>query len=174
MPSGAKKKVGAADRPPRSRPSRSSGKKAARPVLEELLELLPQLDDEGLAFLLEQAHVHRYNMEVERLNETADRAASAKEPPSPGKSTAMRLERSTDGLTYHVVAGGQWKMFSSDEMAALVRITRSGDAREEIARRIYAWLDRERPDALDDLGIGKPPSLALAELLRLLLTSFAR
>ncbi|MDA8425221.1 MAG: hypothetical protein M0Z80_03710 [Treponema sp.] len=146
--------------------------KPPSPALEELLDLLPQLDEEGLRFLLEQAHIHRYNMEVERLNEESE-ALVAKGGPAPTKSSGMRLERSADGRTYHVVSEDKWKMFSAEEIASLVRITRSGEELGEIARRVYAWLDRERRDALDDLGIGKPPSAALAELVRLLLASFS-
>jgi hypothetical protein len=150
------------------KPGSKAGRRSS--VLEELLDLLPQLDEEGLEFLLEQAQVHRYNMEVEALDreagsDSAKAATAEKRPP-------MHLERSADGRTYHIVSDGKWKMFSAEEIAALVRITRSGDDGGEIARRIYAWLDRERGDALDDLGIGKPPSLALAELVRLLRASF--
>ncbi|HTX73953.1 MAG TPA: hypothetical protein VMC79_14065 [Rectinemataceae bacterium] len=179
------KKVRSAKKAPSTGGARGQRKpKVDSPVLAELLELLPQLDEEGLAFLLEQAHVHRYNMEVQRLNEATERAQErAKAGSGQGRSSApraqsageeaMSIKRSADGMTYHVVAGGKWKMFSADEMAALVRITRSGDERPEVSRRIYAWLDRERRDALDDLGIGKPPSPRLAELVRVLSESFA-
>ncbi|MGO8693530.1 MAG: hypothetical protein ACLQMF_07625 [Rectinemataceae bacterium] len=148
-----------------------SGARGAGRILKELLDILPRLDEEGLAFLLEQARVHLYNMEAERLDREAE-SASAGAASAPEKRSGMRLERSADGRTYHVVAGGKWKMFSAEEIAALVRITRSGEEGGEVARRVYAWLDRERGDALDDLGIGKPPSPALAELVRMLLASF--
>ncbi|HUW40756.1 MAG TPA: hypothetical protein VMV90_07070 [Rectinemataceae bacterium] len=168
----AKKGSSKAAKPRASRAPLSRIKaKPPSPALEELLDLLPQLDEEGLGFLLEQAHIHRYNMEVERLNEESE-ALAAKGGPAPAKSSLMRLERSADGSTYHVVFEDKWKMFSAEEIAALVRITRSGEEGGEIARRVYAWLDRERRDALDDLGIGKPPSTVLAELVRLLLASF--
>ena len=41
---------------------------AVKKLEAELAALLPQLDEEGLAFLLEQAKVHLHNMEVDRLN----------------------------------------------------------------------------------------------------------
>jgi hypothetical protein len=147
----------------------------------ELAALLPELDDEGIAFLLEQARTLRHNMEVERLNAEADRAeergggreaAMAPVPARPGAERGMRVERSSDGATYHIVADGAWKMFAAEEMAALVRMTREDDPEEEIGRRLYAWLARERRDALGDLGISRPSSPALVELVRLLKRTF--
>jgi hypothetical protein len=133
---------------------------AKSPLLEELLALLPELDEAGLAFLLEQARVHRYNMEVERLNAITDRAAADNATHAPaGKATGpgpLRIERSADGSTYHLVAGSDWKMFTAEEMAALVRITRSGETVEEVARRLRAWLARERKDVYLDLGLDGP------------------
>jgi hypothetical protein len=142
-------------------------KKAAikkNPALDELIALLPELDEEGIAFLLEQAKVHHYNMEVEKLNAISDRAAagtSAKAPDAAPKG-ALRIERSADGSTYHLVAGGDWKMFTAEEMAALVRITRSGEGTEETARRLRAWLARERKDVYLDLGLDGP-SIGMAK-----------
>jgi hypothetical protein len=147
----AKKSAGA----PRAKKAPAS----KSPFLAELLAILPELDDEGLSFLLEQAKVHRYNMEVERLNAITDRVAADNASHAPGGAAApgaLRIERSADGSTYHLVAGSDWKMFTAEEMAALVRITRSGESAEEIARRIRAWLARERKDVYLDLGLDGP------------------
>jgi hypothetical protein len=125
------------------------------PALEELIALLPELDEAGISFLLEQAKVHHYNMEVEKLNAISDRAAAggSKRESLGEPQSALRIERSADGSTYHLVAGGDWKMFTAEEMAALVRITRSGEGPEEVARRLRAWFARERKDVFLDLGL---------------------
>jgi hypothetical protein len=145
-------------------------------LLDELIALLPELDDEGLGFLLEQAKVHRYNMEVEKLNAISDRVAAAGPRPTPegppSSSSALRIERSADGATYHLVAGGDWKMFTAEEMAALVRIARSGEAEAEIARRIRAWLSRERKDVYLDLGLNGPSIGMAKDIVRLLASTF--
>jgi hypothetical protein len=134
------------------------------PALVELIALLSELDDEGIAFLLEQAKVHHYNMEVEKLNAISDRAAAGKSAKAPNDAArgALRIERSADGSTYHLVAGGDWKMFTAEEMAALVRITRSGEGAEETARRLRAWFARERKDVFLDLGLDGP-SIGMAK-----------
>jgi len=151
--SGNKPKPGASKpRPKRSAPS-------ARPALDELAALLPELDDAALAALLEQAKVHRYNMEIDRLNAIAGGAGTDNSSHAPRDAQApgeLRMERSADGATYHIVAGSDWKMFTAEEMAALVRITRSGEGIEEVARRIRSWLSRERKDVYLDLGLDGP------------------
>jgi hypothetical protein len=170
----------------------SGGKKAgakgpkakSSPVLGELLALLPELDEAGLVFLLEQAKVHRYNMEVERLNAISERAAADNSSHAPSVDTgsapragaapagALRIERSADGSTYHLVAGGDWKMFTAEEMAALVRITRSGEGVEEVARRLRAWLARERRDVYLDLGLDGPSIGMARDIAALILKAF--
>jgi hypothetical protein len=108
-------------------------------------------------------------MEVERLSAVAERTVDRPGVPATG---ALRLERSKDGSTYHIISSDRWKMFSSEEMAALVRMTREGDPETEIAARLHAWLARERRDALDDLEIAGPASPLMVDLVRLLRRSF--
>ena len=179
----AGKQAGAAKDPASKARKGAKRGAAAAAALEELLALLPELDEEGVAFLLEQARTHRYNMEVERLNavaaRTVDRGEAGRAAPSgsgglvrEGAEAGLRVERSSDGSTYHIVANGVWKMFSVEEMSALVRMTMAEDSEEEVGRRLYAWLDRERRDALGDLGIARPSSPALIEIVRLLRKSF--
>jgi hypothetical protein len=135
---------------------------------------LPELDVEGIVFLLEQAKVHHYNMEVEKLNAISDRAAAggSDRAPQEGPASPLRIERSADGSTYHLVAGGDWKMFTAEEMAALVRITRSGEGKDEIARRLRAWLSRERKDVFLDLGLDGPSIGKAKDIVGLIVKAF--
>jgi len=150
-----------------------SGRKKRNPALDELLALLPALDEEGIAFLLEQAKVHRYNMEVESLNAEIEGAASNMPGAVPGRGPGLlRIERSKDGSTYHIVVGNDWKMFTAEEMTALVRICRSGEGEEELARRLRAWLSRERRDVYLDLGLDGPSIGMARDLVRLIGESF--
>lgn len=167
-----------------TRPGRGSAALAA-----ELASLLPELDDEGLSFLIEQARVHLYNMKVEEL-ESAARAAEAAsarshtvaKAKSGGAKVAgaarakglaqadeLRIVASSDGSTYDLVYNGKWKMFSSDEMLAMVRIASVKDPVVEVGGRLYRWLLAERRDAINDLGLSglaDPRLKALVELLR--------
>jgi len=159
---------------------RKAQPRAAVTPREELAALLEELDDEGIDFLLEQARVHRYNMEVEKLNAGLERdAARSKKQKRSGEagggsttghsSEAMRIERSADGSTYNLVVAGDWKLFTAEEMASLVRIAHSGDPEEEVATRLAAWLERERKDVYLDLGLSRSsrgPAHQLGALLR--------
>lgn len=147
-----------------AKPAAAKARRAA--LLKELKALLDELDEEGLDFLLEQAQVHRYNMEVERLNEAQERRRG-------GRPSPLRVERSEDGQTYHIVSEEHYKMFTSEEMLALVRIAHANADRAEGARGLYRWLSRERSDALADLGFKGPGSPGLADLAELLRRSFA-
>lgn len=146
------------------------------PAMDELLSLLPELDEEGIAFLLEQALVHRHNMEVEKLNAISDRVAAAGPRPTPEgprkTSSALRIERSADGATYHLVVGSDWKMLTAEEMASLVRISRCGEGEEEVSRRLRAWLARERKDIFLDLGLDGPSIGMAKDIARLLVAAF--
>jgi len=51
-------------------------------------------------------------------------------------------------------------------------MTRGDEGAAEVGRRIHAWLERERKDALGDLGIARPSSPLLAELVGLLRKTF--
>lgn len=155
------------------------GKERRPALLQELKKLIEELDEEGLDFLLEQAHVHRYNMEVERLNEAEERKAAregggASSGGSAPRAPALRIERSKDGNTYHVVSAGRYKMFSADEMLALVRIAHGNPNTEEAARGLHRWMSRERIDALADLGISGPSDPSLQTLSRLIVKTFAK
>ncbi len=172
----------------------TAGGKARAPVkgrrtalLKELKSVLEELDEEGLDFLLEQAHVHRYNMEVERLNEAEERREASRSETAAGRTgkraaaggrsatraPSFRIERSQDGETYHVVSAGRYKMFSAEEMLALVRIAHANPDAAEAGRGLHRWMSRERTDALADLGFAGPSDPGLAALAALLRKSFA-
>ena len=161
---------------PAKKPAVPKKKTAPKPsaVRDELLALLPELDEEGISSLLEQAKIHRYNMEVEKLNALSKRMESGAsgEPEVSGQASALRIERSTDGNTYNLVAGGDWKLFTAEEMTALVRITRSGESEAEIARRIRAWLAKERRDVYLDLGLDGPSIGMARDIAALLARTF--
>jgi hypothetical protein len=115
-------------------------------LARELRALIPKLDSEGLSFLIEQAQVHLYNMQVEELNKSLVRTKSgaAAKPAKSGDS--LRLEGS--GSSYYIVYNNDWIMFSRDEMTHIVRIISAPGTDLEIRERLYGWFERERRDVL--------------------------
>ena len=124
-------------------------------LAKELKGLIPKLDSEGLAFLVEQARVHLYNMQVEELNNAAIAADSAREksrammsktakPKSTGSN--FRIDGTESGSSYYLHYGNDNVMFSRDEMIRLVKIVNGEGTSLEIRERLYNWFDRERRD----------------------------
>ncbi len=159
----------------------------------ELASLIPSLDTEGLAFLVQQAHVHLYNMAV-TAQETAEEAQP--QPQLKGKKSSsgktagkksnnqvsgtghsFRLERNASGGSYHLIDKGRWKLFSDDEMLAMVRIaqgTGKKDPLSERTERLVRWFTRERSDVFADLELASDPhDPALRELTEFLAKKFA-
>jgi len=151
----------------------------------ELTALIPELDAEGLAFLIEQARVHLYNMKVQDLEAAAEEAenasaragklASAKGGSSrakagvPAGSGDFTIQAASDGSAYDLVWQGKWKMFTGEEMLSMVRIALNNDPASEVGARLYRWFVAERKDVLQDIpfaGMADPKLKAIVALLR--------
>ena len=161
----------------------------AKPSLEweslakELRSLIPKLDEEGLAFLVEQAQVHLYNLQVDALNNTLiksqeRKAARSSEKASKtgkaGQSTAgsggfSEIKVSDSGSSYYIVYKTEWIMFTKDEMIKLIKIATGEGSDLEIKERLFNWFARERTDLLRSAGIANKfdnKLLSLAKLLK--------
>ena len=141
----------------------ASGKKTKKKVdaqwelfAKELRSMIPKLDSEGLAFLVEQGRIHLYNMQVDELNEAAMAAekASSKTKALAGKPSASRAAKggnfriagSETGHSFYLYYGNGDVMFSRDEMIRLVKMTNAPVSDMEIRENLYNWFDRERKD----------------------------
>lgn len=161
---------------PKARP-KAAGKKA---LAAELCALVPELDEEGLAFLIEQARVHLYNMRVAeleeagaRLEESASRSRSAAGAAKAQASGAgFSVKASEDGSDYHIVYNGKWKLFSGSEMLALVKIATVKDPPAEVGGRLYRWLKAERSDFFADVPVSGPADPLMAALVGLIRKTF--
>ena len=126
-------------------------------LAKELKSLIPKLDSEGLAFLVEQARVHIYNMQVDELNKAAvaANAASVKAASLARGNTnhtakksgsAISIKGTESGSSYYLHCKNNDVMFSKDEMIRLVKIVNGEGTDLEIRERLYNWFDRERKD----------------------------
>lgn len=158
---------------------------AKKKLADELTALLPRLDEEGLDFLISQAHVLIHNMEVDRINaeieknekelEKSSKARTSSAGKSRGKSGAgsFSIKHSAGAGCYHVGFHGDWKLFTEDEMLSIVRIAKSRQPAADVERQCFAWLKKERSDALVEFGISTPDSENLKEFIKFLKKTFA-
>lgn len=150
-------------------------------LARELTDLIPQLDEEGLAFLIEQARVHLYNMKVaeleaagQEIDQASARRARAGASPKDAKASdepyqGLSIKAGSGGTDFHIVRAGKWKLFSAEEMLALTKIATVDDPELEVSGRLYQWLKRERSDFFADFparGPSDPLVLALVALIK--------
>ena len=89
-------------------------------LLKELRRLLPQIDEEGLAFLVKQSHTIIYNLHVDEMNRSlaqADRstsrsAALKKREKSDAEQYGVWVEDAPGGGSFIIVLGTLRKAFS--------------------------------------------------------------
>ena len=167
---------------------KKSPKKPANTQLEalakELKSLIPKMDAEGLAFLVEQARIHIYNLHVEELNKAAHAANNAAErsrsitktAQSKTKQTtakeAMSLKGTETGSSYYLYYGNANVMFSRSEMVSLVKIANGTGTDQEIGERLFSWFVRERKDIFSTIPIANKSDGLLKTLSGLIKKSF--
>jgi len=127
-------------------------------LARELKSLIPKLDSEGLAFLVEQARVHLYNMQVDELNKAAAKAEStAGKPKTQAKPKSGRetysIVGNEGGNSFYLKCPNDNIIFSGNEMLQLARIANGTGTDLEIRERLYAWLVRERRDVFAAIHI---------------------
>jgi hypothetical protein len=138
-----------------------------RERLQRLLyESIAQMDEEGLVFLLRQAHILSSNANTERINREIDAYKLARgpapEPETPAGSAT--IEMSPDGKSYFLAIGGARKVLAREELGAIVRVCLGAVDRDVGVRNLFRALGRERGDILVDAKISGPGSPHLAAL----------
>ena len=137
-------------------------------LLEELGEALPQLDEQGLAFLLNQAHVLIHNLQVEKINrelaELEKKNQAARQAIAAGPVPPVRIEESDNRKTFFLTIGRARKALALDEVKRLVRICYAAESKSAALRQLYTVLSRERGDILADARIAGPSSPLIESL----------
>ncbi len=150
---------------------------------KQLVSLLDQVDDDGLVFLIRQAQTIIHNLQVDRINEDitelnraravkgAGRKAGAarrggRAAPAPAADGIVTIDEGAGRSSFIIGIGDTRKAFSLDEMRALARVAQAAANDADGARRLYAWLSRNRRDVLIDMGAGTAAHAALLEVHR--------
>jgi len=147
-------------------------------LAKELKILIPKLDEEGLAFLVKQAHVHLYNMQVDALNQTMIKdeqrktKTSAKPQKTAGNGKFIDIKISDSGAGYHILFNNEWIAFTVKEVTSMVKIAKSEGSNLEIRERLYNWLLNERSDLLITASIANKFDDKLTSLITLLNENF--
>ena len=173
---------------PAAKPAKKAADSERELLAKELKGLIPKLDGEGLAFLVEQARVHLYNMQVDELNRAAIAAeeAAAKTRSMSGKAKAVQKPKSgreggrkgysitgsESGSSFYLICPNDEIMFTKTEMSQLAKIANGKGTDLEIRERLFNWFERERRDAFSSIPIGNKFDDRLKTLAGLLKKSF--
>jgi hypothetical protein len=124
----------------------------------EIRESLPELDDEGVLFLLRQAQVLIHNARVDRMaREKHDEEEPGTPRPRKTSANAVQIEESAPGASsLFLTIGKARKILTTEEMKQLVRICYAAETKSDALRQLFTVLARERKDILGDAGIGSP------------------
>jgi hypothetical protein len=154
-------------------------------LARELGSLIPKLDGEGLRFLIEQARVHLYNMQVDQLNRAVEHSAAVKAggdrtgvgrnagTGKAGKTAdSMRIEKSESGSSFYVVYRGKWVMFSREEIIRMVSIVSAPATDLEAREHLFDWFERERRDLFATIPVADKFDERLKKLIGLLKKNF--
>jgi hypothetical protein len=155
---------------------KKSGAKQSEGLIRELTDLLPDIREEGLRFLLDQARVLLHNQQVEKVNreleklQELERGRRGSASPRPASAAGgVDIEEDGSGSNFILVLSPARKFLNREEMRGLVRLCRAPDSAGEAGPRLYRWLGENRKDILLDAGLksGKDPRLAaLVDLVR--------
>ena len=126
--------------------------------------MIPEIDAEGLLFLVRQAGVLLHNKRVDELNaELEELSRDSMEAHKSAGTTArvgqtveeitVEIRRSPDAKSYYMIIDGQKHFLTAQEMAAVVKLCYTPERKSDALRFLSEYLTTERGEILMDHGI---------------------
>ena len=125
-------------------------------LIKELKTLIKDVDEEGLLFLIKQAHVLIYNKKAEEYNAKSQKLASKgkiTKPPFSDK-LSMEIKEADDNSSFIFVINRERKFFTLEEMRKIVNVCHNAADAKDASKKLYSWFKNNRGDVLIDIGIG--------------------
>ena len=132
-----------------------------------LFDSIAQMDEEGLVFLLRQAHILSSNANTERINREIEAFERDRGPvPEPEKDVGgtAAIEMSPDGKSYFLTIGTARKALTREELGGIVRVCLGAVDRDVGMRNLFRAMGRDRGDILVDAKISGPTNPHLGAL----------
>ncbi len=140
-------------------------------LLAELSKLARDINEEGLLFLIEQANVLKYNMQVDMINREKQKISSGAKSGSKGnaaQNAGVEIFPGEENKNFIIQLGSMRKFMSRQDFRSIVLIAQSPDSVKEVSARLYHWLEKERQDFLIDCNIRSASNSLLPELIKLI------
>ncbi|MBN1697694.1 MAG: DUF1883 domain-containing protein [Spirochaetales bacterium] len=173
-------------KPPEDAPKnkgKKGGKDFKKRFQKEILDLVKDMDDAGLTFLIEQAEILIGDQEEEEMNRQVKiwneklTGKSKKTPESKrgktgkGPAAVLDIEQHSENA-FILSIGGVRKVLSRLELRSIVAMSHSRIGDAEFSSRLYDWLKTSRNDFLFDLNIKSADHPLWPRLRRFLRTKF--
>lgn len=150
-------------------------KKPIQKLTEKLLALLPELGEDGLKTLIEEAEFYLANArrQEQENNLPAQRGEDdARTATQNETAKELRILRGLNGEVYNFVYCGKWKTFNANELFSLIKIAHQKLPEDEIKSQIYHWMFRERADFIADFSLSDSKDSAWTQLALILKNNF--
>jgi hypothetical protein len=142
----------------------------------ELTALLPDIDEEGLAFLINQATTLIYNSKVEELNRSRERAeklsGSSGRAAKKDSAPSVTITRSGRKGGFFLEIDRVRSILDEDELMDLVRIAHAAEDERDGAQRLFRRIEKDRDEIILDSGLS-PGGEKTRALYRCLKENFA-
>ena len=132
-----------------------------------LFDSIAQMDEDGLVFLLRQAHILSSNANTERINREIEAFERDRGPvPEPEKDVGgtASIELAPDGKSYFLTIGTARKALTREELGGIVRVCLGAVDRDVGMRNLFRAMGRDRGDILVDAKISGPTNPHLGAL----------
>ena len=167
------KSPSAGSAPAKSRTPRRVGSVSKAKMVKEITGLLDKMDEQSLAFIQQQANIIVTAKEYEEIRKKTMDALSTLEGARVVSTAAdaVSIERKDDSF-FNISVRGKPVFFNIDEMRALTKLCHAAPDGRAAARRLVAWMRRERADFLNETGIDGPGDPALPKLWETIVTTY--
>ena len=133
---------------------------------DKLKKLLKNIDEEGLEFLIQPASIIIHNKEIDNYNKEIVKSTNIEKKPD---TYSLKIIPDDDKKNFVIQYNNTRKFFTRDEFREMVKISHMNINSND---RMFAWLHKERKDALIDFGIRDKNNKVLLDLIRQLNSSF--
>jgi|GEM_PF-347694 len=136
--------------------------KSIQSAIKKLNDLLPELDETEIGFLIQQAGVIIHNKRITSNPEKRElRESKFNERMEQWKAdkadmmSQVSVEEGDEGKHFILVMGNYRNFFDRGEFKRIVKLCHAASDADDAARRLFTWLDRFRSDVLKNSAIDR-------------------
>jgi hypothetical protein len=129
----------------------------------ELIKSIKELNDEGLLFMIQQANVLKYNMQVDMINREKQKLIGNQKS---NLKSGVEIIPGEQNRNFIIQLGTARKFLSREDFRSMVLIVQEKDSIKELSSRLFRWMEKERRDILIDCNIRNSSNPLLIELIK--------